>query len=85
MPLLQPLSGVTIFCPCYNLYGKDPATKLDEFFEKFQTAFDPPPPHFWKITLQFFYNEYGCIYQGGIGHIVLVNINTIVEKTYPEP
>ena len=23
--------------------------------------------------------------QGGIGHIVSVNINTIVEKTYPEP
>ena len=24
-------------------YGKDPATKSDEFLEKFQTAFDPPP------------------------------------------
>ena len=23
-------------------------------FEKFQTAFDPPPPHFWKIMLQIF-------------------------------
>ena len=21
-----------------------------------------PPPHFWKIMLQFFYNCYGCIY-----------------------
>ena len=26
-------------------------------------AFDPPPPHFWKIMLQFFYNGYGCIYE----------------------
>ena len=26
-------------CPCL---GKDPATKSDEFLEKFQTAFDPP-------------------------------------------
>ena len=24
--------------------GKGPATKSDEFLEKFQTAFDPPPP-----------------------------------------
>ena len=21
-----------------------------------------PPPHFWKIILQFFYDRYGCIY-----------------------
>ena len=42
---------------------KDPTTKLDKFLEKFQTAFDPPPPtpHLWKIMLQFFYNGYGCI------------------------
>ena len=40
--------------------GKDPATKSDEFLEKFQTAFDPPP-HFWKIVLQIFYNGYGHI------------------------
>ena len=42
--------------------GKDPTTKSDEFLEKFQKAFDPPPPDFWKIMLQFFYNGYGCIY-----------------------
>ena len=24
--------------------GKDPSTESDEFLEKFQTAFDPPPP-----------------------------------------
>ena len=26
--------------------GMGPATKLDDFLEKFQTAFDPPPPQF---------------------------------------
>ena len=45
-----------------GLLGKWPAPKLDEFLEKFQTAFDPPPPHFWKIRLQIFYNGYGRIY-----------------------
>ena len=34
--------------------GKDPATKSDDFLEKFQAAFDPPP-HFWKIMLQIFW------------------------------
>ena len=29
--------------------GKDGATKSNEFSGKFQTAFDPPPPHFRKI------------------------------------
>ena len=37
------------------------ATKSDDFSEKFQTAFDPPPPHFRKIILQNFYDRYGCI------------------------
>ena len=36
--------------------GKGPATKSDEFSEKFQTAFDPPPPHCRKIMLQYFYD-----------------------------
>ena len=35
--------------------GKLPPTKTDEFSEKFQTAFDPPPPHFRKIMLRIFY------------------------------
>ena len=35
--------------------GKGLATNLDDFLEKFQTAF-------WKIMLPFFYNGYGCIY-----------------------
>ena len=34
--------------------GKDGATKADEFSETIQTAFDPPPPHFRKIMMQFF-------------------------------
>ena len=31
--------------------GKDPATKSDEFLEKFQTAFDPPPSFLEIISL----------------------------------
>ena len=42
--------------------GKDPATKSDEFLEKVQTAFDPPPPYFWKNYVVIFYNGYGRIY-----------------------
>ena len=33
--------------------GKDAISKTDEFSEKFQTAFDPPPPHFREIMLRF--------------------------------
>ena len=48
--------------------GKGPATKSDEILEIFQTAFDSPPPYFWKIMLQFFYNGYCCnaYMQGGM-------------------
>ena len=28
--------------------------KLDVFLENSQTAFDPPPPHFWKLHCAFF-------------------------------
>ena len=35
--------------------GTPSPSKIDEFSEKFQTAFDPsPPPHFRKVILQFF-------------------------------
>ena len=42
--------------------GEGCATKLDEFSEKFQTAFDDPP-HFRKIMLQIVYDSYGCIFK----------------------
>ena len=62
--LLYPLASE--FCWSFALLwpssGKGPATKSDEFLEKFQTAFAPPPPHFWKLYCNFFYNGYGCIY-----------------------
>ena len=34
--------------------GTGDGTKTNEFSEKFQTAFDPNPPQFRKIMLQFF-------------------------------
>ena len=37
----------------------------DEFSEKFQTVFDPPPPHFRKIMLQIFYMDMVEYMQGG--------------------
>ena len=57
------------------------------------------PPFIFKIILQIFYNGYGCIYARRYeGQIVwnactwfpeigtiLIFLNTIVEKTYPEP
>ena len=45
-----------------NQLGKDPATKSDEFLEKFQTVFDPSPLIFGELYCNFFYNGYGCIY-----------------------
>ena len=33
------------------------ATKTDEFAGKLQTAFDPPPAHFRKITLQILWGH----------------------------
>ena len=45
-----------------ELLGKDPATKLDEFLEKFQTAFDPHPSFLENYVAIFFYDGYGCIY-----------------------
>ena len=52
----------------------------------------PPPPSFWENHIAIFYNGYGrsyarrhrpdstCSYR-----LISLNINTIVEKTYPEP
>ena len=41
------------------------AAETDEFLEKFQTAFDPPP-HFWKIIMQFFIMDMVAYTQGGM-------------------
>ena len=43
----------TLLYPVSRL-GKRCTSKTDEFVEKFQTTFDPPP-HFRKIILQFFF------------------------------
>ena len=50
-----------IFSPRMARLGKDPATKSDEFLEKFQTAFDIPPS-FLENYIAIFYNGYGRIY-----------------------
>ena len=44
-----------------SMLGKGPATKSDEFLEKFQTAFDPPGS-FLENYIANFYDRYGCIY-----------------------
>ena len=63
----------------YGLYyihflslGKGGATKLDEFAEKFQTAFNPPPLIFGKLYCNFFIMDMVAFMQGGIGQIVSV-------------
>ena len=38
----------------FPILGKPSNSKTDEFLEKFQTAFAPPPPHFRKVMLQIF-------------------------------
>ena len=49
--------------------GKGPATKLDDFLEKFQTAFDPPlPPRpliFGKSCWNLFIMDMVAYMQGG--------------------
>ena len=41
-------------CDCYPDLGKGGISKSDEFLEKFQTAFDPPPLIFEKSCCAFF-------------------------------
>ena len=64
-----------------QMLGKGPATKSDEFLENSKRPLTPP--HFWKIILQIFIMDMVAFMQGGIGQIVSVNINTIVEKNIP--
>ena len=57
------------------------ATKLDEFWEKFQTAFDPSP-HFQKIRLQFFSEKPSskpCI------KVQICKLNFCLENDPPTP
>ena len=51
-------AGALVVVMVQALAGKDPATKLDDFLEKFQTAFDAPPSHLWDLILQIFHNGY---------------------------
>ena len=52
--LLRQRGDECCYAPTQSIFIlKGPATKLDEFSGKFQTAFDPLP-HFRKIMLQFF-------------------------------
>ena len=41
-----------------------PATKSDDFLEKFQTAFDPPPLIFGKLCCKFFIMDMVAYMQG---------------------
>ena len=57
-------------------FGKDPATKSDEFLEKIQTAFDRPTPSFLKNYFAIFVKmEMVAFMQVGIGQIVSVHIS----------
>ena len=50
----SPFSPRSIFLIFYSKgLGKDAATKSDEFLEKLQTAFDPPPLIFGKLYCKF--------------------------------
>ena len=55
--------------------GKDPATKSDEFLEKFQTAFGPPPSFLENHIAIFFITDMVAFMQGDIGQIVPVSIS----------
>ena len=55
--------------------GKDPVAKSDDFLEKIQTAFDPPPLIFGKLYCNLFIMDMVAFMQGGIGQIVSVNIS----------
>ena len=46
------LSPTNAHSATLNPLGTDGPTTTDETSEKFQTASDPPPPHFGKIMLR---------------------------------
>ena len=52
---IQEMTGLLFFL----IYGKPVCTNIDEFLEKFQTAFDPPPPPlFWEKCCDFFLRNF---------------------------
>ena len=55
---------------------KDPATKSDEFLEKVQKAFDPPPSLLGNYIATFFTMDTVAFMQRGTGQIVSVNISS---------
>ena len=62
----SPFSPRSIFLIFYSKgLGKDPATKSDEFLEKFQTTFDPPLI-FEKLCCKFFLMDIFAYVQGGM-------------------
>ena len=86
MPLLQPLSVVTIFLPLLQPLWEGSRYQIGWIFLKnSKRHLTPRPLIFGKLYCNFFIMNMVAFMQGGIGHIVSVNINTIVEKTYPEP
>ena len=86
MPLLQPLSVVTIFLPLLQPLWEGSRYQIGWIFLKnSKRHLTPRPLIFGKLYCKFFIMNMVAFMQGGIGHIVSVNINTIVEKTYPEP
>ena len=51
----SPQTTYTLTYTCYiNLLGTGQPTKTDEFSEKFQTAFDPPPSFLENYVAIFF-------------------------------
>ena len=58
---LAPVGPEKCFFLSFSL-GKGPATKLDEFLEKFQTAFAPPSFLENYIATFSYLIWYGCIY-----------------------
>ena len=63
-PLTLTLTGCQI--PIYLELGNGPATKPDEFSEKFQSTFDPPPLIFGKLCCKFFIMDMVAYMQGGM-------------------
>ena len=64
---------------------EDPATKSDEFLKNSKRPLPRPPPLiFGKLCCNFFTMDLVAFMQGGIGQIVSVDIETIVEKIYLE-